>query len=75
MPKIPQLKAKELIRIFEEVGFIHQRTKGSHFVMHRELDGRILVVPLHGSKPLGTGLLNALIKDANLSKEEFINLI
>jgi hypothetical protein len=34
----------------------------------------ILVVPVHGNKPIKVGLLKGLIKDAGLTNEEFLRL-
>lgn len=38
-------------------------------------DGRALTVPIHTSKTLGIGLLNKILRDAELTQEEFINLL
>jgi len=75
MPKLPQVKAKEAIKVFEKIGFAHSRTRGSHYIMRREPDKGKVVVPLHGAKPLGKGLLLSLLTDANLTKEEFLKLL
>jgi predicted RNA binding protein YcfA (HicA-like mRNA interferase family) len=73
MPK--SVKAKELIKILEKLGFEGVRTTGSH---HRFVhgDGRKTSVPVHGSEPIGKGLLNKIIKkDVGISKEEFEELL
>jgi predicted RNA binding protein YcfA (HicA-like mRNA interferase family) len=38
-------------------------------------DGRITVVPMHAGEKIGIGLLLKIIKDAKLSKEEFLKLV
>ena len=75
MPKLPQVKAKEAIKVFEKVGFVHSQTRGSHYIMRRESGKEKVVVPLHGTKPLGKGLLISLIYDAGLTKDEFLKLL
>jgi len=35
---------------------------------------KILVVPVHGNKPIKVGLLKGLIKDAGLTNEEFLRI-
>ena len=45
MPKLPQVKAKEAIKVFERVGFVHERTRGSHYIMRRPSDKEKVVVP------------------------------
>ena len=75
MPKLPQVKAKETIKVFEKIGFAHSQTRGSHYIMRRKVDKGKVVVPLHGTRPLGKGLLLSLLNDANLTKEEFLKLL
>jgi predicted RNA binding protein YcfA (HicA-like mRNA interferase family) len=38
----------------------------------RHPDGRITVVPVHAAEKIGPGLLLKIIKDAKLTKEEFL---
>lgn len=75
MPKLPQVKSKEAIKVFEKVGFTQEHTRGSHYIMRRPMDKRKLSIPIHGSKPLGRGLLLSLLKDADIARDEFINLL
>jgi predicted RNA binding protein YcfA (HicA-like mRNA interferase family) len=41
----------------------------------KHLDGRITVIPVHAGERIGIGLLLKIIKDAKLSKEEFMKLL
>ena len=49
-PFLPQVKAKDLIRISEKLGFVFDRQSGSHAVYYRELDKRRIVIPIHPAK-------------------------
>jgi predicted RNA binding protein YcfA (HicA-like mRNA interferase family) len=69
----PQL-AKKAIKALSKLGFKIVRKRGSHVVM-KHADGRLTVIPVHAGEELGIGLLNKIIKDAGLSKEEFIKLL
>lgn len=69
--KLPSLKTKEVIRIFEKSGFKKWRQKGSHLTLYRELDNKALTIPAHFSKSIPKGTLRAIIKQAGLSVEEF----
>jgi len=73
MPKL--VKAKQLIKILESLGFEGVRITGSHHrFVHK--DGRKTSVPVHGAEPIGMGLLNKIIKkDVRISKEEFEELL
>lgn len=73
MPK--NIKPKKIIKALNELGFEEIRINGSH---HRfvHTDGRKTSVPVHGSEPIGRGLLNKIFKkDVGISKEEFEELL
>lgn len=56
-------------------GFYHERTRGSHHVMVRDEPEKTVVVPVHGNKSLGTGLLRAIIRESGLTRDEFVKLL
>jgi predicted RNA binding protein YcfA (HicA-like mRNA interferase family) len=72
MPKMPRISSKEAIRALERLGFDRVRQTGSHVVMKKETeDGEIgCVVPLHRELKIGT--LSSILKQAQISIEEFI---
>ena len=69
MPKLPQLKGRELIRILRRNGFEVVRVRGSHHSL-RHADGRYTVVPVHAGEVIGPGLLLKILKDAEMGKED-----
>ncbi len=69
MARLPRLRGKELIRILEAQGFMVLRVRGSHHSM-RHPDGRYTVVPVHAGEIIGPGLLNKILKDTELSRED-----
>lgn len=73
--KLPVLKGKEVIKALKKVGFIERRTTGSHCILKNSLTGNIVPVPLHGSKDIKRGTLFGIIKQAELSIEEFVGLL
>lgn len=38
-------------------------------------DGRVVTVPVHTGKTIGRGLLRKILRDANLTREEFLALL
>jgi predicted RNA binding protein YcfA (HicA-like mRNA interferase family) len=56
------------------LGFKPVRQRGSHVILKRE-DGKVIVVPVHGGEEIGRGLLSKIIKDADLTREEFLKLV
>jgi predicted RNA binding protein YcfA (HicA-like mRNA interferase family) len=71
VPKLPVISGDDAIRALERLGFIVVRQRGSHVVLRRGVDG--CVVPKH--RELKTGTLAGLIKQANISVDEFINAL
>jgi len=74
MTKLPKISGKELCKILEKLGFEKIYGKGSH-LRFKHNDGRRTVVPVHGNEDLGTGLLLEILKQINLSREDFEKLI
>jgi predicted RNA binding protein YcfA (HicA-like mRNA interferase family) len=66
------LKAKELARILEKMGFQLLRQEGSH-MFFRHSDGRTTLIPNHPGEEIDRGLLNKIIrKDLQITREEFM---
>ena len=70
--KISQISGKTAVKIFSKIGYRVVRQKGSHVRLHHP-DKKPLTVPDH--KVLGKGLLRKLLRDSELSVEEFLKLI
>jgi predicted RNA binding protein YcfA (HicA-like mRNA interferase family) len=77
MPKLPVLSAKDVITALSKAGFIYapKKGKGSHAAMvKKETDSTLLViVPKRKAIPKST--LMAIIKQAGLTKDEFLSLL
>ncbi len=71
MAVLPMLTAREVIRALERAGFQVQRQTGSHARL-KHTDGRVVTVPIHAGQNIGRGLLRKILRDADLSREEFI---
>ncbi|MCL6097601.1 MAG: type II toxin-antitoxin system HicA family toxin [Bacteroidota bacterium] len=74
MSKLPSISGKNLISYLQKIDFVVVRIKGSHHFL-KHMDGRVTVVPVHANEDLGPGILSKILKDCNLTKEEFYNLI
>ena len=74
MPRLPVLKATELINALEKAGFHVIRQRGSHLRL-KHPDGRVVTVPVHPGRDLGRGLLRKVIRDEELTRDEFMALL
>jgi len=74
-PKLPAVKAKDIIRIAIKSGFEFDRKSGSHAVYYRRSDKHRIVVPVHAGKDIKPKTLNGIIKDMGLNREEFQKLL
>jgi len=74
MSKLPSLTGKEVIAALKKAGFEVARIRGSHhFIIHS--DGRRTVVPVHSAETIGSGLLAQILRDCQLNREEFRELL
>jgi predicted RNA binding protein YcfA (HicA-like mRNA interferase family) len=60
------MKAKELIKQIEEVGWEFVRQKGSHMIFKKEGEIEHITVPNHGSRDLKKPLVLSILKQAGL---------
>jgi predicted RNA binding protein YcfA (HicA-like mRNA interferase family) len=72
MSKLKRLSGEEAIKRLEKLGFKRVRQRGSHVVLKKQTSDEEIgcVVPLH--KELAVGTLRGILKQANLTVEEFI---
>ncbi|MBD1214659.1 MAG: type II toxin-antitoxin system HicA family toxin [Dolichospermum circinale Clear-D4] len=74
MSKLPSLTGKEVITALGKAGFEVARVRGSHHILIHS-DGRRTVVPVHSGETIGTGLMTQILRDCQLDKEDFRNLL
>ena len=74
MSKLPGLTEKKFIKALGKAGFEVLRVKGSHHFL-RHSDGRTTVVPVHGGETLGPGLVSKILRDCELTRDEFQELL
>jgi predicted RNA binding protein YcfA (HicA-like mRNA interferase family) len=74
MPKLPIVNAKQVINALEKIDFQIVRQRGSHLQMKHE-DGRFVTIPFYGNQNIGKGLLLKILRDAELTKNDFIQLL
>ena len=74
MSQLRPLRPEEVLRALKRAGFEKIRQRGSH-VRLQHPDGRVVTVPIHPGKEIGRGLLRKILRDAELSVDEFLALL
>jgi predicted RNA binding protein YcfA (HicA-like mRNA interferase family) len=72
--ELPSLKPKELLAVLEHAGFSVKRYTGSHAILYKKGIPRPVSIPIH-PKDLPRGTLRAITRQANLTIDEFLNLL
>ena len=68
--RLPVLKAKDLARVLRALGFSSIRQNGAHeFFWHS--DGRTTIVPRHAGEDIGRGLLRQILREIELTPQQF----
>ncbi len=73
MSNLKTYSGKKLISVLKKLGFTVIRIKGSHHYLQHQ-DGRATVVPVHSNEDIGIGLLLKILRDIEITKEEFEKL-
>jgi predicted RNA binding protein YcfA (HicA-like mRNA interferase family) len=73
MSKLPSISGKECVKALENIGFYQKRRESSHIIMRRDDPFAQVVVPDHDE--IAKGTLRAIIRDTDLTVEEFITLL
>lgn len=60
------MTAKELIKIVTDDGWYFVRQKGSHRIFQHDDKTGNVIIPVHGGKDIGIGLVNKILKSAGL---------
>jgi predicted RNA binding protein YcfA (HicA-like mRNA interferase family) len=72
--KLRLVSYQELKKIVERAGFHWVRREGSHNTFRNE-DGRIIVIPDHGSQVIVRPLLRKIFRGTGLSIEDYIKIL
>ncbi|MFM7191565.1 MAG: type II toxin-antitoxin system HicA family toxin [Microcystaceae cyanobacterium] len=73
MSKLPSISGKDCVQALQKVGFYLKRRESSHVILRRDEPFAQVVVPDH--QELAKGTLRAILRDVDLSVEDFIRLL
>jgi mRNA interferase HicA len=74
MTRLPGLKPRQVVTALERHGFVVIRIVGSHYQLFNEKTRRHTTVPYH-NRDLPRGAISAIIQQAGLTREEFLQLL
>jgi predicted RNA binding protein YcfA (HicA-like mRNA interferase family) len=74
MERLPTLSARQVMQVLERAGFSHHHTRGSHYYFKHPDRPRPVPVPYH-ARDIKRGLLRAIIQQAGMTVEEFLELL
>ena len=75
MPKIPSISYAKAIKAFQKLGYRAVRQRGSHIRLYNFINKsqKPLTIPRH--KIISKGLMRKLLRDAEISRDEFLQLL
>jgi predicted RNA binding protein YcfA (HicA-like mRNA interferase family) len=74
LSRLKLVSYRQLARVAEACGFRWTRRRGSHNVF-RSADGRIVVIPDHGTQVIVRPLLRQIVRDMGLTVDEYNRLV
>jgi predicted RNA binding protein YcfA (HicA-like mRNA interferase family) len=72
--KLPVISGREAVKVLQKIGYEIVRQRGSHLRLRDKNDPLHKPLSVSDHKELKPGLLRKLIKDANLTVEQFTEL-
>ncbi|KYC39762.1 hypothetical protein WA1_29855 [Scytonema hofmannii PCC 7110] len=66
-------KAVEIEKVARKLGFVKARQKGSH-ARWKHPDGRATTIPTHGNAEIGGWLFHEILKQLEITEEDFHQL-
>jgi predicted RNA binding protein YcfA (HicA-like mRNA interferase family) len=73
MPPLPRISGRECVAALAKIGFVLVRQRGSHMIVRRTEPRSMITIPDHSE--LATGTLRAIIRQADLTVDEFRALL
>ena len=75
MSRLGSYRGEQVVKAFQRAGWRIARVRSSHVILEKEGSPATLSVPVHKGKNVKRGTLRDLIKDAELSVEEFLKYL
>jgi predicted RNA binding protein YcfA (HicA-like mRNA interferase family) len=70
-----RVTAPQVIHALERAGFVLSRSRGGHRIYRHPSSGRRVTVAYHAGRIIPPGTLANILREAGISREEFISLL
>ena len=74
MPRLNPVPEKKLVKILLRLGFIELRVKGGHHFSFNLENKKTAAAPIHHNEDVSIGILKEIMRDIDLSIEEYEEL-
>ena len=74
-PRLPRVDGKDVKKALLKAGFREIHTRGSHHYLEPAEGGKLVTVPIHGTKTLKPKTLKSILEQADLTVDELIDLL
>ena len=72
---LPIVSGRKVIKALTKAGFQVAGRKGSHVKLKKRVDDKVLIVIVPDHEELATGTLKAILRQANMTRESFLELL
>lgn len=74
MTRLPPLTGREVLHVLQRAGYELIHVRGSHHYLRKPGVSGLVVVPVHGGGALPSGTFRSILRQARLTRDEFIAL-
>lgn len=75
MMKLPLVSSDKMLKVLYKKGFSMTRQRGSHMSLHKNESGKTYLVVVPRKNPIKRGTLLSILKQANMTRDEFLELL
>jgi predicted RNA binding protein YcfA (HicA-like mRNA interferase family) len=72
---LPVVSGRKVIKALTKAGFKVAGRKGSHIKLKKKVNGKVLVVIVPDHAELARGTLKSILRQANITREDFLELL
>lgn len=72
---LPVISGRKVIKALAKIGFEVNGKKGSHIKLKKKFNDKVFIVIVPDHPELAIGTLKSILRQANISKEDFLKLL